>query len=306
MDAYTMRDVQALLGISRTVVTALIAAGVVAPRRGPRREYRFTFQDVVLLRTAQSLRASHVPTRHITRSLRRLQELGQPGQPPTGVRVAAAGRDVTVRDRQGQWQVDTGQFVLDFDRPDTRPERGSGRAMGAGAVLVMQRPSTRGEAARKASAPGACLPSELADPAEVPQLDAAAEFERGVAIEADAPDDAKVAYARALQADPMYLDAYLNLGCLLCDSGCFEEAVVLYRAALQRLPDHPVLHFNLGVALEDAGQQREALASYHACIDLAPDFADAHYNAARLHEALGDPHRAIRHYNQYRELEPTV
>lgn len=289
-----MREVQALLGISRTVVTALIAAGVVAPRRGPRREYRFTFQDVVLLRTAQSLRASHVPTRHITRSLRRLQELGQQGRPPTGLRVAAAGRDVTVRDRQGQWQVDTGQFVLDFD---ARQERA---AAGEGKVLVMQR----------SPGPGTCAPPEgsadLAALAGADALDAANEFERGVALESHAPDAARVAYARAIAADPAFPDAYLNLGCLLCDGGCFEEAVLLYRAALQQLPDHPVLHFNLGVALEDAGAQREALASYHACIDLAPDFADAHYNAARLHEALGDPHRAIRHYNQYRKLEPTA
>ncbi|WP_342050501.1 MULTISPECIES: tetratricopeptide repeat protein [unclassified Cupriavidus] len=290
MDAYTMRDVQALLGISRTVVTALIAAGVVAPRRGPRREYRFTFQDVVLLRTAQSLRASHVPTRHITRSLRRLQELGQQGRPPTGLRVAAAGRDVTVRDRQGQWQVDTGQFVLDFD---ARQERA---AAGEGKVLVMQR----------SAGPGACAPTDAVDLEGADGLDAATEFARGVDLEAHAPDAARVAYARAIAADPAFLDAYLNLGCLLCDGGCFEEAILLYRAALHRLPDHPVLHFNLGVALEDAGAQREALASYHACIDLAPDFADAHYNAARLHEALGDPHRAIRHYNQYRKLEPTA
>jgi DNA-binding transcriptional MerR regulator len=55
------------------VITALIAAGVISPRRGARREYRFSFQDVVLLRTARSLREARIPTRHITRSLRRLQ-----------------------------------------------------------------------------------------------------------------------------------------------------------------------------------------------------------------------------------------
>ncbi|WP_121490837.1 tetratricopeptide repeat protein [Cupriavidus plantarum] len=323
MDAYSMRDVQALLGISRTVVTALIAAGVVAPRRGPRREYRFTFQDVVLLRTAQSLRASHVPTRHITRSLRRLQELGQQGRPPTGLRVAAAGRDVTVRDRQGQWQVDTGQFVLDFDARQERSQAGEGK------VLVLERSGARdegvayGPAGRSPGAPhglprglprgeghdpasGSCAPPDIAELAGADRLDPASEFARGVELEEHAPDEARVAYARAIASDPAFPDAYLNLGCLLCDGGCFEEAILLYRAALQRLPDHPVLHFNLGVALEDAGAPRDALASYHACIDLAPDFADAHYNAARLHEALGDPHRAIRHYNQYRKLEPAI
>ena len=271
MQAYSMRDVQALLGISRTVINALIAAGVVIPRRGVRREFRFSFQDVVLMRTAQSLREARIPTRNITRSLRRLQGLGE-GRPPTGLRVSAVGGDVTVQDRQGRWQVDSGQFVLDLDAA-SEPERG--------AVVDLRRPSR---------------PPAVDDPARW--------FERAVALESVDKVEAEAAYLHAVAAAPDYLDAWLNLGCLLCDQGRFDEAVACYRDALARLPDQPLLHFNLGVALEDAGARRDALASYHACIDLAPDFADAHYNAARLHEELGDPHRAIRHYNQYRKLEP--
>lgn len=282
MQAYSMRDVQALLGISRTVVTALIGAGVIAPRRGARREYRFSFQDVVLLRTAQSLREARIPTRHITRSLRRLQGLGE-GRPPTGLRVTAVGGDVTVQDRHGRWHVDSGQFVLDLDALSEAAQ---------GAVVDLRRPA-------------APVPAkELADHADHHADDPATQFELAVALESRDRAGAEAAYLRALAAAPDYLDAWLNLGCLLCDQGRYDEAVRHYRQALTHLPDQPLLHFNLGVALEDAGAHREALAAYHACIDLAPDFADAHYNAARLHEELGDPHRAIRHYNQYRKLEP--
>ncbi len=278
MQAYSMRDVQALLGISRTVVTALIAAGVIAPLRGARREYRFTFQDVVLMRTAQSLRDAHIPTRHITRSLRRLQGLGG-DRPPTGLRVTAVGGDITVQDRQGRWHVDSGQFVLDLDATSTPA---------SAAVVDLHRPSGRSDD----------------DAGEPPAEDPAAWFDRAVALESVERAEAEAAYLRALSAAPDFLDAWLNLGCLLCDQGRFDEAVTRYREALVHLPDQPLLHFNLGVALEDAGARRAALDSYHACIDLAPDFADAHYNAARLHEELGDPRRAIRHYNQYRKLEP--
>lgn len=279
MDDYSMREVQGVLGISRTVVTALIAAGVIAPRRGARQAYRFTFQDVVLLRTAQSLRDSRIPTRHITRSLKRLQGLGE-GRPPTGLRLSAVGGDVTVQDRQGRWHVDTGQFVLDLDA--------AGKPQPSGNIVDM----------RRARAPA--TPSSQAG-----DTDPTGWFERGVASEQrDDPAGAEAAYREALTAAPDYLDAWLNLGCLLCEQGRYADAVASYRAALAPLPAQPLLHFNLGVALEDAGAPREALESYHACIELAPDFADAHYNAARLHEALGDPRRAIRHYNQYRRLEP--
>lgn len=274
MQAYSMREVQALLGISRTVITALIAAGVISPRRGARREYRFSFQDVVLLRTAQSLREARIPTRHITRSLRRLQGLGD-GRPPTGMRVTAVGGDVAVQDRHGRWQIDSGQFMLDLD--DGAPARAPGD-------VVALRHAARTD----------------------DSVDAGEWFARGVALEHDRPDRAEAAYRHAVAQAPDFLDAWLNLGCLLCDHGRIAEAIDAYRVALRYLPAQPLLHFNLGVALEDAGADREALDSYHACIALAPDFADAHYNAARLHEALGDPHRAIRHYNQYRKLEPVI
>lgn len=275
-----MRDVQALLGISRTVVTALIAAGVIAPRRGARHAYRFTFQDVVLLRTAQSLRDSRIPTRHITRSLKRLQGLGE-GRPPTGLRLSAVGGDVTVHDRAGRWHAETGQFVLDLETEAGRAAPPSGQVVDLGA------------ARQRSVAPEPAADGEATD-----------WFQRGVALEHDDPDAAEAAYRAAVGAAPDYLDAWLNLGCLLAERGRNPDAVATYRAAIGHLPAQPLLHFNLGVALEDAAEPREALESYHACIELAPDFADAHYNAARLHEALGDPRRAIRHYNQYRRLEP--
>lgn len=280
MQAYSMRDVQALLGISRSVITALMTAGVISPRRGDRREYRFSFQDVVLLRTAQSLREAGVPTRHVTRSLRRLQGLEE-GRPPTGLRVTAVGGDVAVQDRRGRWHVDSGQFVLDLDDAASHPP---------GAEVVQMR--------RRVPPAGPARAPEEIGPADW--------FDRGVALEQTAPGDAEAAYRQAVAQAPDYLDAWLNLGCLLCDQGRLAEAAAEYRSALSYLPYQPLIHFNLGVALEDAGAKREALKSYHACIELAPDFADAHYNAARLHEALGDPHRAIRHYNQYRKLEPVV
>ena len=74
MTTYTLREIQAMLGISRSAISGLMAAGFVSPSRGKRREYRFTFQDVVMLRTAHSLREAHIPARKILRSLRRLRE----------------------------------------------------------------------------------------------------------------------------------------------------------------------------------------------------------------------------------------
>ena len=54
---YSLSRVQAMLGLSRRIVTGLIEQGFVKPTRGRRKEWRFTFQDLMLLRTAHTLQA---------------------------------------------------------------------------------------------------------------------------------------------------------------------------------------------------------------------------------------------------------
>ncbi|HRH90100.1 MAG TPA: hypothetical protein PLO41_24910, partial [Rubrivivax sp.] len=113
--SYSLRRVQAMLGLSRRIVAALVAEGFVTPRRGKRNEWRFGFQDLMLLRTAHALRESRIPPRKILRSLARLKASLPQELPLTGLRITAIGADVAVRDRDGQWQADSGQLLMDFD-----------------------------------------------------------------------------------------------------------------------------------------------------------------------------------------------
>lgn len=268
MQNYTLRGIQAMLGLSRSVITGLVAAGFVTPTRGKRREYRFSFQDVVLLRTAHALQAAHIPARRIVRSLQRLRA-DLPGELPlTGLRISAVGGDVAVRQGEHQWAADSGQLLIDFE---VKPAQGS--------VQFLPAPPQTGADA------------------------ASAWFERGVALEAGAPAQAEHAYREAIALAPNFVDPYLNLGVLLGDTGRAAEAAACYRQGLVHHPHEALLHFNLGVALEDLGRIAQALRAYEACLSIAPTLADAHYNAARLHEAAGDATQAIRHYSEYRRLQ---
>lgn len=274
MGTYTLRDIQGMFGISRAVVSSLVAAGLVSPTRGARGEYRFSFQDVVMLRTAHSLHASRVQRQRIIQSLKGLRETQSADQPLTGLRICAVGKDVAVKGRDGRWQAVTGQLLMDFDaQAEARPDTGTVHA------LRRPRADAHGGSARDWFALGC-------------------HSEGG-----DDSTEAEAAYRRALALDSGYLDPYLNLGCLLCDAGRYEEAVALYRQALRHFAEEALIHFNLAVALEDLGQSEAALASYDACIALSPDFADAHFNVARLHQVMGDKRRAIRHFNHYRKLQ---
>ena len=275
---YTIRSIQEMLGLSRGVIAGMIAAGFVAPGRGPRNEYRFTFQDVVLLRTAAELQAARIAPRRILQALRRLRDKLPAEMPFAGLRISAVGNDVTVKEGGSQWQADSGQLVMDFQFAPAR-----------GTVTYLPRPASAAAAAHKAA-------TSTAD-----AVDAA--FSLGEALESSDRRAAEAAYRRVLALDPDHADAYLNLGALLCEAKRCREAVALYDEALRRRPDEALLHFNRAVALEDQGRPIEALAAYNASLLLQPDLADAHYNAARLHEQLGDAKNAVRHFSAYRRLE---
>ncbi|MBO9515436.1 MAG: tetratricopeptide repeat protein [Variovorax sp.] len=258
-----------MLGLSRSAIAGLIANGFVSPARGPRNALRFSFRDVVLLRTAHDLQAADIPTRKILRALQRLKATLPEELPLTGLRITAVGSSIAVRDRESQWEAETGQLLMDFDVAATR-----------GAVAFVDR---RRDAVAPASAD--------------------ALFEQAEALEATDPGAAEAAYRQVLAQAPDHADAYLNLGAMLCESGRPAEAAALCDDALRRLPDVPLLHFNRAVALEDLGRPGDAIQSYERCLRLDPAVGDAHFNAGRLHDQLGHRREAIRHFSAYRRLQ---
>ena len=265
---FTLRRVQAMLGLSRTIVAGLISEGFVAPTRGPRNAWRFTFQDLMLLRTAHALQVSQIPPRKILRSLARLKATLPLELPLTGLRITAIGADVAVRDRHGQWQADSGQLLMDFDVAPL-----------AGSVAFLARDTS------PRATPGA-----------------PAWFERGLALEATDAAAAEAAYRKALDLTPDLEAAYLNLGAMFSDTGRFDELAALSDAAVKHCPASPLIHFNRGVALDHLERLPEAAASYKQSLALDPTLADAHYNLGRLNEQLGDKRGALRHFSAYRKL----
>ncbi|HJS04010.1 MAG TPA: tetratricopeptide repeat protein [Variovorax sp.] len=266
---YTLRRVQQMLGMSRIAIQRLVHAGFVTPTRGARNEFRFSFQDLMLLRTAQGLQEAQIPPRKILRSLRQLRAT-LPGELPlTGMRITAVGTDVAVRDRHSTWEAGSGQLLLDFE---VAPVEGS---------VAFLAPS----------------PAPKPGDADARQL-----LADGEALESTDPAGAEAAYRAAIAAAPDHVDAYVNLGALLCDLQRYEEAVQLHEYALPRCPHSALLFFNHAIALEELGRLRIAALNYERSLQLDPDFADAHYNLGRLQELFGDARGALRHLNAYRRL----
>lgn len=272
MHGYTTREVADLLGLTRRQVRSFARSGLLEAPRGRRNEYRFPFQDLVLLRAARALLDSGLPMRRVRRSLETLKSQLPRGRTLSQVRITAEGEHVVVRDDDARWQPDSGQLVMDFDVSDLAAQVAP---LAAGATEALQN--------------------------GVP-LTADEWFDLALELEAVAPDEARKAYEQALELDPSHVDAHVNLGRLLHEEGRTGDAEAEYRQALALNAAYATAAFNLGTALEDLGRPTEAMQAYNQALASDSGLADAHFNLSRLYEQAGDRLAALRHLRAYKQL----
>jgi tetratricopeptide (TPR) repeat protein len=280
MHSYGVSEVERMLNLSRSTIRGLISRGFVSPARGPRREYRFSFQDLLIMRTARALVEAKVPPRRIGRSLSALRKQLPKSMPLSGLTICAVGTDVVVRKGGERWQAESGQYLLELDV-----------SVAGDSVQIVE---IEGRSAAR--------DADSSERRETVHVEAQTWFERGLSAEDGDVESAINAYERCRALDIRHLAACINLGRLLHQAGRFEEAQRVYREALRDCEPDPTLFFNLGVLLEDTARNEEAIEAYLQALGEDPDFADAHFNLARLYETAGKPQHAIRHLGLYRRL----
>ncbi len=233
MKVYSSREVAGLLGMSVPQVRAQARAGFLRPERGPRRAYRFSFQDLFLLRSAKSLAEARIPSRRVRRALRRLRTQLPRDRSLTEIRITAENGRIVVRDGGSIWNPDSGQFQLEFK-------------------------SQRRGSPPKAPKPAARRPSK-SDPAD----HYVAQGRR--LYEANEVSDAASCYRKALAIKRHHPAAAFQLGVALEDLGKVKEAIDAYIRAVESDPYFADAHYNLAKLYEKAGKKsaaRRHLKSY--------------------------------------------
>lgn len=276
-DLFRTSEVARILHVSPQRIRRLVRADLCKPSRAGR-AFRFSFQDLVLLRTARGLLQQKIPAGRVRRALRELLRQLPDGRPPSGVKVYADGGNVAVRHGSTAWHPDSGQMVFFFEVDKLAQDA---------RVVAPTHTKRRQEAAlRSQSAKSGAL-----------------WFERALMLE-ERHDfvGAIAAYRRVLEFDPNMADAYVNLGRLVHESGDPAEATRLYHNALACNADDAIAHYNLALALEDQAHRREAAAHYGRAVEIAPEFADAHFNLSRLLKRMGKHRLAVRHLLAYKKL----
>lgn len=224
MHQYGVREVEKLLRLSRSTIRSLVRAGFVSPARGPRRAWLFSFQDLIVLRTAQALAQANVPAKRITRSIRDLRRRLPDSMPLSGLSIAAEADRVVVREGMHRWRADSGQYLFSF-----------GEDPASGSLTVLE---------KKPEAAG----------------DADAYIDRGVELhESGRLAAAEKAYRDGLEKSGPHPMALFNLGVLLEDMGRGQEAAEAYQAALHEDARFADCHYNLALLCEALGRPREAI-----------------------------------------------
>jgi tetratricopeptide (TPR) repeat protein len=269
---YSTREVARLLSLTPRRVRHFVYSGFVSPKRAKGRAYRFSFQDVVLLRTAKGLLEKGVAAGRIRKGLRRLAEQLPEGRPLTAVQIWIRGGEIAVRCGSEAWLPGSGQLLLNF-----------GLAELAGKVEVLR-------------------PANSTEPEE-PETHRAEDWYRlGCELEGSLPREAVEAYEQALRRDPGHIDALLNLGRLHHEMRRYPEAEACFGRVLRAHPGHATAAYNLGVVLEDVKREEEAESAYRLALRLNPELREAHFNLARLLERRGDKSAALQHLQAYRRL----
>jgi len=267
MTTYSTRQVREILGLSRSIISRLIEARFVAPSRGPRRELRFSFKDLVVLRAAKGLADANLPLRRISGSLKKLRQQLPAELPSNGLRIAAIGNSIAVMEGRDSWRSADGQYLMAFEV--AAPE---------GQIVVLEKKS--GGTTRSAED----------------------WFDEGCRLEALDGARAIRHYIDAIDARVCHPGIYANLGRLLHEAGRFEEAHAVYRDGIHKFSGDALLHFNRGVLMEDQSKSDEAIACYKSALAMDPNMADAHYNLGLLYDASGKSREALRHFSAYRKL----
>jgi DNA-binding transcriptional MerR regulator len=277
MTAFSTHEVAKIIGLPDSKIRSCARAALLSPARGPSGRLRWSFQDLLLLKTTRGLLEARVPPRRIRQMVASLRRQLPGDQALSSVSVYADGRRVVAWDGTARWQPDSGQFLFSFDAPS----------------VATDQPAP--------SLPATPAPARATAPVAATRT-AAEWFDLACELEPASPDEARHAYEQALALDAGLADAHINLGRLLHAGGEAARAEMHYRAAIQHAPDDAIAHFNLAGLLEETGRASDAIASYQQALAADPAFADAHYNLGLLLDALGRRPAAMTHLRAARRL----
>jgi len=118
------------------------------------------------------------------------------------------------------------------------------------------------------------------------------------------PADAQKYFEQALEANPKFAVARLNLGISLLAQQKLEPARAALETATQQLPQDAYAWYNLGLVCKDLGDAEKGIAAFQHVTEIAPNEADAYYFSGYLYSQLQKYDEATASFQKGLALNP--
>lgn len=271
LNYFSTRDASNILGIKTGRLRYWKRIGLVTPSNLRKGRRCYGFQDLICLKTAQGLVAQGLQATQMRNGVESLKRKF-PGFDNylANKRVYVFGSHAIIRHKDGFIEPQSGQLLFEFDLDDFAEE-------------VEHR----------------IKPFESKKTAE-------GWFQEGLRYDSskETYPFALEAYQKAVELDPNFGDAYVNLGNIYYRQELFVDAERCYRLAITCDPDHAKAYYNLGNTLDELHCTQEAGDCFQKSLEKDPNFSDAQYNLAATYEKLTLWNAACTHWKSYLNLDP--
>lgn len=264
---YTRREVGRILGVQPSRLRYWESLRLVHPRaRWGERFY--SFGDLVSLRTMQRLTDRRISARRVHQALKLVEQ--QFGDAPLAL-------------HQLQF-VEQGRDIMVIPPGDSRPFNPLKQQW----AFSFQAANPRGKL------------HALEGPSAEELFRAALECEADEGTIPDAIDY----YRQILDRSPDWIEAHINLGVALYQTGDVDEARAAFLKAVQLDPWNGICRYNLGCVLEEQGEIDEAIRHLRCAARVLPNHADARFNLALAYEKRGQRRLAREQWQLYLRHAP--
>ncbi|MGO9602995.1 MAG: tetratricopeptide repeat protein [Candidatus Binataceae bacterium] len=261
-NTFSTRSAARILAVSPDRIRYWVRRQLVNPTGSAGRNFRFAFNDLLVMRLAKDLLRTRRHLEPLQRCLQRMREFVDPERPVTALKLVNDDGRIVVSDNGMLIEAESGQLMFDF-----RQERPLGKV------------------------------EDSFGPARVRER-----FEEARRIAEEDPLKALTIYSELVGREPGNFEAHMRLATLLEREGDLQGALRHLLGAAAIVPASAEVHVRLGVLYRKREESQHSLRSFLRAIECDPTSVEAHRNAAELYEAMSRKREAQKHLNAIHRL----
>ena len=111
-------------------------------------------------------------------------------------------------------------------------------------------------------------------------------------------------YLKAIELNPDYANAYINLGIAYGKQDNYTKAIQIWEKTIELNPDDANAYINLGIAYGEQNNYTKAIQSYEKALELKPDGMNTYVKLGIAYGEQNNYTKAIQSYEKAIELKP--